>query len=95
MGMRPAGYLEPNRKMLFYLELIAEKDQSDKKQIDGKRYCRIFLYLFPGLFHFGAPVNVVKDHQAGIVQTGQQLVEIPHSGLVPVIAIDKCQIELR
>ncbi len=56
--------------MLFHLELIAEKYQSHKKQINGKTYRGVLLNIFPGLFHFGAPVNIVKDHHAGMVQVG-------------------------
>ena len=53
--------LEPDRKMLFHLELIAKKYQSNKKQVNGKPDFRVFLYCIPGLFHIGTPVNIIKN----------------------------------
>lgn len=56
--------------MLFYLKLVAKKDQPDKKQVNGKLYGRILFDRFPGPLHIGAPVNIIKNHYAIGVQAG-------------------------
>jgi len=81
--------------MLLYLKLVIEKDQTDKKQIDRKLHRGIFFNGIPGLFHLRAPVNVIKNNHAGCVQMWKYLVEISQGWFVPVIAIDKNQIEWR
>lgn len=48
--------------MLFYFKLVAKKDQSNKKQVNGKLYRGILLDRIPGPFHIGAPVNIIKNH---------------------------------
>ncbi len=79
--------------MLFNLKLVIKKHNTNKKQINRKLHRGMFFNGRPGLFYFGAPVNIIKNNHAGCVEVWQQLVKIPQGGFVPVIAIYKNQIE--
>src|SRR4051812_8546644 len=81
--------------MLLNLKLVIEKDQTDKKQVDRKLHRGMCFDFSPGLFHLRAPVNVIKNNHAGCVQVWKYLVEVAYRRFVPVIAIDKNQIEWR
>ena len=53
--------LKSDGKMLFHLKLVAKKDHSNKKQVNGKLYPVVFFDHIPGPFHIGAPVNIIKN----------------------------------
>ncbi len=52
---------EPDNKMLLLFEFLPKKNNADKKKIKGTPHSRMFLNMFPRLFHFFAPMNVVKN----------------------------------
>lgn len=46
---------------MFLFLLISKENESPLKGVDGNFYFRMFFDGFPGLGHFGRPMNVVKN----------------------------------
>jgi len=75
--------------MLLYFKLVAEKNQSDKEQIDAQSYGRMLLNGMPGLFHAFTPVNIIENYHGTFLHFRQQLLKIMYGGFQPVVAIDE------
>ena len=53
--------------MLLLFELIPEKNDPDKKQIDAAGNCGITFYTAPCSFHFGTPMNIIKNKNGFVI----------------------------
>ena len=47
--------------MLFFFKFLPEKYNPDKEKINAATNRWMFLYSFPGLFHFTAPMYIIKN----------------------------------
>jgi hypothetical protein len=56
--------------MSFFFELLAEKNNTNKKKVYCTLYFWMGLYGGPGLFHFAAPVGIIKDQYTVIMDFG-------------------------
>src|SRR5687768_3731525 len=81
--------------MLTHFEFGPKKNITQEKQVYGTRYRRMIFYLFPGFFHFTAPVNIIQNDYTVMVSFHGKLVEITRGRLVPVIAVDICKVKTR
>ena len=81
--------------MLFFPEFLPEKNDPDKKKINGAANRRMLFNCLPCLFHFPAPVYIIKNKNRIIGSLLQQLVEITQRGLQPVIAINEGEVHGR
>ena len=52
---------EPDCEMLLLFEFLPEKNDADKKKINRATNSRMRLDMIPRIFHFPAPVNIVKN----------------------------------
>ena len=53
--------------MLLYFKLGAKEYKTQEENINRALYRGVFFDLVPGLFHFGAPMNVVEDKDGVVV----------------------------
>lgn len=74
--------------MLLLPEFLPEENKAEKKNINGAFYLRVQFDLFPGLFHFGAPVNIIEDQNSMLIACGYQLPEVTDGWLIAVIAVN-------
>ena len=84
--------------MLTYPHFGPEKNQAHKKQVDGNGDGGMRYYFGPGFFHFGTPVDVVKNKNGIVALFSQQLLKVSHGGCVAVVAVNVRQVyglELR
>lgn len=58
----PGPSSKTNDKILLHLKAIPEKNKPYKEQVDAQVYPWILFDRLPGLFHFPAPVDIIKDH---------------------------------
>ena len=79
--------------MLFFPEFLPKKNDPDKEKVDTATDSRMFLNGFPGLFHFPAPVDVIKDKDRIVIYFWQQLLKIVFSGLSSVVTINKNKVD--
>ena len=78
--------------MLSYLEFFSEKHKAEEENINGVLHGWVGFYLFPGFFHFVAPVNIIKYEDGTCVCFLQELMEVTDRRLVAVVAVDVCKI---
>ena len=69
-----------------------EANDAHEKQVDGAGDTGHTTDIRPGIFHFPAPVDVIKDINAILTGALHAGVEILHGGGIPVITIEKDQI---
>ena len=79
--------------MLTYFHFGHEKNHTHKKQVDGYRNRRMVFDVGPGPFHFGTPVDVVENKNAGVRFLLEQLFKISHGGCIAVVAIDISEVD--
>ena len=79
--------------MLFFPEFLPEKNDPGKEKVDAAADQWMFFYGFPGLFHFPAPMDIVKDKDRIVIYFWQQLLEIVFSGLSSVVTINKNKVD--
>ncbi len=78
--------------MLFFPEFMAEKNNPEKKQINGNPYPVVVFDLFPCFFHPFAPVNIIKDDNRFSMGFIKHLPEILKGWSLCMIAIDKSKV---
>jgi hypothetical protein len=47
--------------MLLLFKLLPKKNYPDKEKVNTASYRIMLFYSFPGLFHFFAPMNIIKN----------------------------------
>jgi hypothetical protein len=75
--------------MLRFFEFLPEKNDPYEKKVDRTANSRVHFYLLPGLLHFKAPVNIVKDKNGMVIHFWQQTIKIIQSWFTAVVTIDK------
>ena len=78
--------------MLLHFEFFSEKYKAQKENIDGVLYGGVSLDLFPGLFHFLAPMYVIKNEYGMTVGFGKNLLKILKGGLITMVAVNIGQV---
>ena len=66
--------------MLFLFLLIPKENQPYKKEVNSKGNARVALYLLPSLFHFLAPMYIVKNQYRMFIGVLQQLFKVIKGG---------------
>ena len=80
--------------MLFFPEFLPENRYPNKKEVNAATNRRMLLYCSPCLFHFPAPVNIIKNQYRIIMRFSHNLAEIFFRGFLPVIAINESKINI-
>ena len=78
--------------MLFFPEIRPEKNNSDKEKVNAASDQWMSFYSFPGLLHFPAPVDIIKNKDRIIIGFGQQLPKVIFGGFPAVISINKSEV---
>lgn len=73
--------------MLLVLLLGPEKNDPELKEIHAQAHVRVCMDFLPGLFHTGAPVDIVKDKDRAGVFFGKGHVKITEGRLVGMVAV--------
>lgn len=90
--------------MLLYFKITTKKNEANKKKINRQSNGFMGLNFLPGLFHFLAPVDVVKNKNriiscpTDLVRRGcftEKEIKIFQRGFFPMITINKKQINNR
>src|SRR5262249_21295390 len=84
---------KPDSEVLFLQDLPSEDQDTDEEQVDTKGNGRMALTIFPGLFHFPAPMDIIEYYEGKIIRFIYDRVEVLDRWLQPVIAIDEGEID--
>ena len=71
---------------------LIDEDKAPLKGVDGKSYLIMLLNLRPGLFHFRAPVYIIKNEDAVLVCSIQTHFEVFKCCLFLMIAVKKNEV---
>lgn len=78
--------------MLFLFDLFSKNQNTDKKEINAQCYSGMFFTLFPSLFHFFAPVDIIQYYDRKVIGFGKNSFEVFDGWLKAMIAVDKGEI---
>ena len=79
--------------MLLYFKFRTKENEPEKEDINRALNGRMAFNFFPCLFHFFAPMNIIKNKNGVVICFRQQMVEVVDRWAITVVSIYVSQID--